>query len=132
MNRSRFMACSLVLAAGVACADYVELTATDTGGQTSFNTGLHWQNGVSPADEASTNLDFLIRNGKQMRTPENTFGASYTFGGRSLTLGDPENPSSKGEMSFKTCNPFNGGVFGKITVNDLRLYGGITEVGYGT
>ena len=129
MNGRRFVTCSLVLAAGVACADYVELTATDGVGTTSFNTGLHWQGGISPADEASTNLDFLIRNKKQMRTPENTYGASYTFGGKSLTLGDPENPSSTGEMSFKTCNPFGGSVFGKIIVNDLRLYGGIIYVG---
>ena len=112
MNRNGWIVCIVLLAIRMVClADYVELTATDGIGATSFNTGLHWQNGISPADEASTNLDFLIRNGKQMRTPDSQNGTSYTFGGKSLTLGDPENPSSKGELSFKTCNPFGRNIF---------------------
>ena len=130
MNRNGWIVCIVLLAIRMVClADYVELTATDGIGATSFNTGLHWQNGISPADEASTNLDFLIRNGKQMRTPDSQNGTSYTFGGKSLTLGDPENPSSKGELSFKTCNPFGRNIFGRIAINDLRLYGGTIYVG---
>lgn len=132
MSRNGWVVCAALLAARMVClADYVVLTATDGGGQSSFNTGLHWQNGISPADETSTNLDFLVRNGKQLRTPDKTDGTSYTFGGRSLTLGAPDDPSSKGEISFKTCNFFGGNKSGKITVNDLRLYGGTIYVGTG-
>ena len=132
MRGKGWMVCAALAAARMVCvADYVELTATDAAGQTSFNTGLHWQGGISPADAGSAEIDFLVRGGKQVRTPDNTGGASYTFGGKSLTLGDPDNPSSKGELSFKTCNYYNSGRFGKITINDLRLYGGIIYVGTG-
>ena len=130
MNRTGWAVCAAFLAARFVCvADYVELVATDGGGTTSFNTGLHWEGGVSPADATSAELDFLIRGGRQMRTPDSQNGTSYTFGGKSLTLGDPDNPSSTGELSFKTCNPFGGNKFGRIAINDLRLYGGIIYVG---
>ncbi|MBR4171264.1 MAG: hypothetical protein IKR48_06395 [Kiritimatiellae bacterium] len=132
MNRNGWFVCVTLLAVRMVClADYVELTATDGGGQSSFNTGLHWQNGISPTDETSTNVDFLVRNGKQIRTPDNMSGASYTFGGKSLTLGDPDNPSSRGELSFKTCNPFGQNYFGRVRVDDLRLYAGVIYVGTG-
>lgn len=113
-----------------ALADYVELVATDPGGKASFNQGTNWKDNVNPSASSSANIDFLVRNGLQMRTPDSR--GFYTFGGRSLTLGDPANPSSKGEMSIKSVCPFDGDFAESgVRIDDLRLYGGIIYMGSG-
>ena len=96
----------LVMAAAPAMAADVTLTAADTLGQSSFNSALHWSNGLAPS--AGNNYQVNIA---QLRTPAD--GASYTFGGDSLTI----NPG--GVFFYKGT-----GTAGSITIDNLIANGG--------
>ena len=81
MRRFVFTLGLVVAVAGVmtAHAETVTLVTADGYGSSSFNSGLGWSDGLAPA---STN-DYVVGM-PQLRTPAD--GASYTFGGHSLTI----------------------------------------------
>lgn len=90
-------------------ADTVTLANPDGYGSSSFNSAGNWSDGLPPS---ATN-DYVV-NMPQLRTP--TDGASYTFGGHSLTL----NPNAR--FFYKGT-----GSTGTITIGDLILNGGSIE-----
>ena len=96
----------LVMAAAPAMAADVTLSAADTMGQSSFNSGLHWSDGLPPA--AGNNYRVNIA---QLRTPAD--GASYTFAGDFLII-DPG-----GVFFYKGT-----GTAGSITIDNLIANGG--------
>lgn len=96
----------LIMAAAPAMAAEVYLTAPDTMGQSSFNSGLHWSDGLAPS--AGNNYAVSI---SQLRTPAD--GGSYTFAGDSLMI----NPG--GVLMYKGT-----GTAGNITINYLIANGG--------
>lgn len=99
----------VVAGALTARAGTVTLANPDGFGSSSFNSAGNWSDGLPPA---STN-DYVV-NMPQLRTPAD--GASYTFGGHSLTI----NPG--GRFFYKGT-----GSAGTITVADLILNGGSIE-----
>jgi autotransporter-associated beta strand protein len=88
------------------------MNATDNGGQTSFNTGLHWTSGVAPAP----GTDYFTA-GFALRTP--TSGAEVTFLGNSLTINT--NASALGKLQSKM--PADA----VITVTNLIMAGGMVN-----
>src|SRR4051812_43320589 len=99
---------ALLILGGSAQAVQITLTADDALNATSFNTGLHWSNGLAPSG-ANT----YVVPGHVLRTPPS--GGNFTFAGSSLTI------NGGGELAFKG---FNGDI---ITVNNLVLDGGYIE-----
>lgn len=96
----------------------VTMTADDSIGSSSFNTGLHWSNGLAPSAGNDYYVgDFILR------TPSD--GNSYVFGGDALivdnTTGYPEGLLYKGT-----------GTSGVITVANLILDGGMITHANGT
>jgi len=100
--------CVLVLAflAVPAFSDVITLTAPDTLGQSSFNSGLHWSDGQPP----NAANDYVVSIA-QLRTPAD--GGSYVFGGNLLTI------NTGGILMYKGT-----GTAGSITVNNLIGNGG--------
>ena len=82
--------------AGISRGATIAMNASDAGGTTSFNTGLHWVGGAVPtAGNTYQTLNFILR------TP--TVNAPVTFAGDSLQVG--------GELRIKTI--------ALVTVNNL-------------
>ncbi len=99
--------CAIVLfGMGSGWAADITLTAPDTLGQSSFNSGLHWSDGLAPS--AGNNYFVSIQ---QLRTPAD--GGSYVFGGDSLTI------NTGGNLMYKGT-----GSAGSITVANLIGNGG--------
>ena len=96
-----------VLIAGVAGAADVTLTTSDAIGTSSFNTSLHWSDGLAPSD---ANDYWVIVSGRTLRTPDNT-AANFTFAGNSLTL------TNGGKLLYK-------GTTSTITIPNLTVDGG--------
>ena len=70
----------LSLGMGTARAQ-VTMTAADTSGQTSFNTNLHWSDGLAPSSGKTYSTSYTLR------TPySGSPTAEFTFAGDSLTL----------------------------------------------
>ena len=79
---TKHLAVALVAAAALpSAARAVSLTATDAAGQTSFNSGLHWSDGLAP----SAASDYTVGTGLSLRTPFDT-ATDITFAGNSLTF----------------------------------------------
>lgn len=110
---------SLIRAAGVisvflaalagptaSCAATITLTAGDALGTSSFNTGLHWSNGLAP----TSGNDYVVSIA-QLRTPPD--GNSHAFGGNSLTI------NTNGYLYYKGT-----GSTGTITVANMILNSG--------
>ena len=93
----------------------VSLTATNAAGASSFSSGLSWSDGFAP----SAANDYLVNGGFSLRTVDD--GASATFGGNSLTLGDG---ATAGILVFK--NQASGAV---VTINNLTLNNGEIQAG---
>ena len=89
----------------------VTLDGTDSYGQTSFNTGLNWSDGLAP--HAGTN--YLISSGQTLRTPEGS--DDHVFQGDALTI-------DNGFINLKGT--------GKVTIDDFRIYGCRIANGIGT
>jgi hypothetical protein len=104
------LACSISFAA-TSFADTVSLIADDGFGETSFNTGLHWSDGLAPMPGND-----YVTGDFRVRTPPD--GGSYVFGGDSLTVNNT-NGYSWGLMYKGTGNA------GTITIADLILDGGM-------
>lgn len=98
------IACSATVSASAAT---ITLNASDASGTTSFNTALHWSDGLAPA----VGNDYLV-NGFTLRTP-NANAGSFAFGGDSLAV-----DGALGVFLYKGSNG------GEIIVNDLRLRNG--------
>jgi alpha-D-xyloside xylohydrolase len=88
------------------------MNATDGGGTTSFNTGLHWTSGLAPGP--GTNY---FTAGYALRTP--TAGSAITFQGNSLTINT--NASALGKLQSKMPA---GAV---ITITNLIMAGGMVN-----
>ncbi len=110
----------LLARCGSAQAVQVIMTSTDNLGQTSFNTGLHWSDGLPPSS-ANT---YVVPPGYSLRTPEAS--GNYIFSGSSLTVnGLSSGVGGAGGGALE----FMGATGDVITVNDLILdYGYITGV----
>ena len=81
-------------------------------GQSSFNAGTNWPDGLAP----SSGNDYIVSGtGVTLRTPAD--GSDYTFAGNSLTI------TSNGQLRYKGT----GGT--TITVNNLTLDGGAIDNG---
>lgn len=101
----------LILLASPAFADTVTMIAADGIGQSSFNSGLNWSDGLAPsAGNGYVTGDY------RLRTPAD--GGVYTFGGDALTVNN--------------TNGYNGGLMykgtgsaGSLTVANLILNGGM-------
>ncbi len=93
----------------------VSLTATNAATTSSFSSALSWSDGFAP----SAANDYLVSGGFSLRTVED--GASATFAGNSLTLGDG---ATAGILVFK--NQASGSV---VTVNNLTLNNGEIQAG---
>jgi len=107
--RAALAACVL-LPVAVSQAANVTLSASDTLGNSSFNSGLNWNNAAAPsADNDYFTGDFILR------TPPDA--GSYSFGGNSLTVNNT-NGYPQGLLYKGT------GTTGVITVNNLILNGG--------
>lgn len=102
-------------------ADTVALTATDTGEESSWASGLHWPNGQAPSAEN----DYVVDGNHQIRTPND--GVQRTFAGKSLTLGATDF-SSQGDITMRTKLGADGQA-GRNYIDDLRLYKGQIAVG---
>ena len=89
-----------------ALAVTITLTAPDTVGQSSFNSGLHWSDLLPP----STGNDYEVSI-NQLRTPPD--GGTYTFGGDSLKI------NTGGILMYKGT-----GTTGSITIANLIGNGG--------
>ncbi len=110
MSRIRVIVTGVVcsiLAAGWAGAADVNLTASDASGTSSFNTSLHWSDGLAPS--AANDYWVTVLN-RVLRTPDNT-AANFTFAGNSLTITNGAILRYKGLTSTITINNFtvNGG-----------------------
>jgi hypothetical protein len=104
-----------MLIAGDATAATVTLGATNTFGQTSFNTALSWSNAAAPsAGNDYQNAGFLLR------TPDATPN-SFTFAGDSLLITGPGlvTAAANDALMWK-----GNGTTAVITVNNLTINGG--------
>ncbi|MBC2600797.1 hypothetical protein [Puniceicoccus vermicola] len=91
----------------------VSMDASDLGGETSFNTGLHWSDDLAP----SAGKDYVVDQ-KTLRTPSGT----HTFQGDSLNVGN-------GSYGFIRLDQSSS----DITIDDLILQNGEIYVGaFGT
>ena len=98
-----------------AMAQTITLNTTDGTGQTSYNTGLNWSDGLAP----SSGKDYSVTS-RTLRAPATTTAnQNFTFAGKSLTL------NSGGILAWvgSTSNPN-----GALTVNDMVLNGGQISV----
>lgn len=86
----------------VTMADTISLIGSDAAGSTSFNTGLHWSNGVAPVPTNDYNTAGFL-----LRTPGNGT-TNFTFGGHSLTLGAQN-------VTFTPGANFNGSMLEKFS-----------------
>lgn len=98
------IACSALLSSHAAT---VTQTASNSSGNSGFNSSLNWSNALAPAPGNN-----YVNSGFTLRTPNNST-ASFTFAGDSLTF-DGEN----------AVFLYKGGNGGTIIVNDLRLSNG--------
>ena len=113
---------NIVFAASVAltlplAAATVHLEASDTGDETSFNSATHWS--PSPASAEGASCDYVVSGGLTLRTPfqrTNVDGELLTFGGKSLSIGEPDF-SSGGKLG---CRHYRD----RAEFPDLRLYKG--------
>ena len=115
----RFAAAAVAAALGASLApgsraDTIYMTKTQTGDQTAFTDGQFWSDGAAP----SSDKDYMTRISGTLRTPQgwSTWADIFDFKGRSLTIGDPDNPSTGGYMLLRTGA-------GGCKVSDLRLAG---------
>ncbi len=102
----KYLCFILIMTAAPAMAALVTLTTPDTIGQSSFNSGLHWSDGLAPSMENDYQVSIA-----QLHTPAD--GDSYVFGGGSLII----NPG--GVLMYKGT-----GTFGGIGVSNLIANGG--------
>ena len=118
-----FMLGVLCILNAPAMAGIITMTLDDSSGTTSFNTGLHWSDGLAPAaGNDYQNNNFLLR------TPGTTT-TSYTFGGDSLLI---TSASALG-VDLNDALIFKGSFAGTttITVNNLTVNGGVLRNGSG-
>lgn len=105
----KFAGLAIVLAAAATGnAAIVTLTASDTLGQSSFASGLHWSDAAAPSSGNSYKVGISL-----LRTPAD--GNSYTFGGNSLSIDGPS-----GDFGYKGT-----GNTGVIIIDSLILNGGL-------
>lgn len=105
------LGCTIVLSCASTQAANISMNGSDGFNQTSFNSGLRWTGGAAPsAGNAYFTSTFLLR------TPATA--GTYSFAGDSLSL------DAKSTESFLLKS--NGS---NITINDLRLNGGIMAPG---
>jgi hypothetical protein len=109
MKKSLYLV-SLLLAAP-ALAATITLTGADGLGQSSFNSGLNWSDGLAP----SAGNDYITGN-YRLRTPANA--GNHTFGGDSLTINNTN--GYDGGLMYKGT-----GSAGSITIDNLILDGGM-------
>ena len=135
MSRYKTMAAGLfAVFIGLAVSAHaatVTLTTTDSIGQTSYNTGLHWSDSSAP----SAGNDYVVPI-EWLRTPTTSSG-SYTFAGDSLTITNGGGFIIKSDNSTHTIDDFilaDGGKIwgGNSTGNDGTVFNGhITSSGTG-
>lgn len=111
---------SLALALPLA-AQTVHLTASDSGDQSSLNSGQHWT--PSPASDEGASCDYVVSGGLQIRSPKLAAGTTLTFGGSSLSVGEPDFSSS----GILACRHHKA----HVNFPDLRLYRGEGQNGIG-
>ena len=85
------------------------LVASDTSSQTSFNSGLHWSDGLAP----QAGINYVV-DARDLRTPGTS--SSYTFLGDSLTI------KNGARLILRTTGA------GVVTVGDLRFDGGAASL----
>lgn len=128
MTQNRFtLALALVaISASPALAATVTMNANDAVNTTSFNSNLHWSDGLAPsgANDYQT-LGWLLR------TPN--VAGSYTFGGNSLLIGGgvnggPFTPGVLNNNAFLNKTPGSA----VITVNNMTLNGSSIRDGQGS
>jgi hypothetical protein len=91
----------------------ITMTADDTLGQSSFNTGLHWSDANPPsAGNQYDNASFLLR------TPGDA--NNYTFGGDSLTI----TSSAALGADLNDSLLYKGSASSTITINNFTVNGG--------
>ena len=100
---------TIAFAPAFAQATTILMNAGDTSGQSSFNSGLHWANGLAPA--AGTNYDTTPAN--LLRTPSGG-STPITFAGDSLQLSGPGTTAAGGGRLNWT-----GTTGGDTTINNL-------------
>lgn len=120
LNTTRWIATTVALALPLlANAANVSLTANDVNGAvTSFNGAGKWGNGAAPsaANDYYTSQFFI-------RTPTDSGGVTYTFGGNSLTFQQPANGNAR-SIIVKSGNNDT------FVINNLtNALGGILENG---
>lgn len=111
---------SLALALPLA-AQTVHLTVSDSGDQSSLNSDQHWT--PSPASDEGAVCDYVVSGGLQVRSPRLTAGTTLTFGGSSLSVGEPDF-SSGGVLACRHHKAH-------VNFPDLRLYKGEGQNGIG-
>lgn len=116
------MGCLLVmLLTDVVNAGAVRLTTEDGYNHTAFTSADHWTPQIAPNSEAGRACDYVVDNGKKLRTPQTDSNAEICrWQGLSLTIGD----SDIGILLFKSYTPS-----AKVYVDGLTLKNGRFEVG---
>ncbi len=114
------IACAAAVFAGFGTQAHgapVTLTVSDGGGETSFDTGLNWSDGLAP----SAGKEYQVANTRTLRTRD--LAGDQTFLGDKLALGDG---SATGQLTIKGGEASRSTV---ITVNNLVLDKGTVAIG---
>lgn len=131
-DRMVICGCAAMLAACAVAEDYIRLTETDSGDNSSFTQSARWSDKQVPHPDA----DYIVTNNFLLRTPKGGDEGSTTehvFGGRSLTIGTPTSAGQLGVRTIKTEKTtvtnlifVNGQLRQIVGNNDTRLHGAIT------
>ena len=131
-DRMVICGCAAMLAACAVAEDYIRLTESDSGDNSSFTQSARWSDKQVPHPDA----DYIVTNNFLLRTPKGGNEGSTTehvFGGRSLTIGTPTSAGQLGVRTIKTEKTtvtnlifVNGQLRQIVGKNDTRLHGAIT------
>ena len=129
---ARLLAVCTTVATAAGADDYVRLTASDSGNNSSFTQLSRWSDKQLPHADA----DYIVTNNFLLRGPvagNKNSTANHVFGGRSLTLGTLSSPGSFGIRTRDTEKTtvddlilVNGQLRQLVDDQDSRLYGAIT------